>query len=39
LGGASIEPSGRTLPEVLRCVVQVQDARGHPSKALVTQTP
>src|SRR5918911_5217240 len=39
LGGASIEPGGRTLPEVLRGVVKVQDARGIERKALVKQAP
>ena len=39
LGGASIEPGGRTLPEVLRCVVKVQDARGRGRKTLIKQAP
>src|SRR5262249_28081306 len=38
-GGASIEPGGRTLPEVWRYVVKVQDARGTGRKALVKQAP
>src|SRR5262245_19015530 len=39
LGGASIEPGGCTLPEVLRRVVKVPDAGRSPSKTLVKQAP
>src|SRR5215217_8792291 len=39
LRSASIEPGGRTLPQVLRRVGKVQDPRGRASKALVKQAP
>ena len=39
LGSPAIKPSSRTLPEVLRGVVKVQDAYGIGRKALGKQAP
>lgn len=39
LGGAAIDPGNLSLPQVLRRVVEVQDARGMGTEALIKQSP